>query len=382
MSKFDEKYFINDFPSSIATLDDVHRLLQAPVDHGAADLFITTNDYPTIQVNGRNKVILERKLNHTEVTFIAMKLAGKSAETALNSSECLNYAVSLPTGERRKFYRFRGNAISAQVELERGFRITLRKIETSPLPLEAIAMEDDIVTAMHQFDKGLVFFVGGTGTGKSTSLSSLIDSKARLEDSNMNLICVESPIETIYDQSEYPSSLVLQLEPHGKHVGTYVEAVENTLRMKSSHTLIGEARSAAEIEVALYAANTGQGVFTTLHANNLSTAIRRMIAMFEPNKKSLAQYDIIDLGYMFVAQDLIPTVDGKRVAIREYLINNDDIRENLREAKNIGPAMSEAIAQYGVSFVTSAREKLEQGIISEETFNRVRIRNEGAKNGG
>jgi Tfp pilus assembly pilus retraction ATPase PilT len=168
----------------------------------------------------------------------------------------------------------------------------------------------------------------------------------------------------------YPSSMCLQREI-GRECDSFVQGLMDSLRMTPTHSLVGEVRTKDEIELALMAANTGQGVVTTTHANNVATAARRLIAPFEDSQKAVVQGDLFDLGQMFLAQDLIPTLDGKRTPIREYIIMNSDIRERLVNAKNITSEMMRVLVEHGVTFEASARRRLEQGKISEAQYERV-----------
>ena len=142
--------------------------------------------------------------------------------------------------------------------MERTIRMTFRAINETPLPLDALSMEPEIVQAVEDLDKGIIFFVGPTGTGKSASMASLLEHKLTMPNAEMNLVTLEAPIEAVFKNERYKSSIAFQMEV-GRTIRTNTAGLDNMLRMKPTHMMIGEARADEEIETAIKAARSGHG---------------------------------------------------------------------------------------------------------------------------
>jgi defect-in-organelle-trafficking protein DotB len=366
--RFDSELFVSQHIPNISNRDHVNEVLRHATTVGASDIFFTTGVEPMMDLHGKKRVLLPRTLSQHEMDAVLTEVAGPGSDAVLlgGRKKEFSHNVSL---ERGKNIRFRGSAVPARINDSTGYRITLRTIPGKLPSVEDVDLEQEIIDQFLSFHKGLIVVIGATGTGKTTTLAALINHKLSQLDANMNLLTWENPIEFVYPMV-YPSSMCLQREI-GRECDSFVQGLMDSLRMTPTHSLVGEVRTKDEIELALMAANTGQGVVTTTHANNVATAARRLIAPFEDSQKAVVQGDLFDLGQMFLAQDLIPTLDGKRTPIREYIIMNSDIRERLVNAKNITSEMMRVLVEHGVTFEASARRRLEQGKISEAQYERV-----------
>jgi twitching motility protein PilU len=164
--------------------------------------------------------------------------------------------------------------------------------------------------------RGLMLFVGGTGSGKSTSLAALIDH--RNTNSGGHIITIEDPIEFVH---RHKRSVINQREV-GVDTLSYADALKNTLRQAPDVILIGEIRDRETMEHALAFAETGHLAISTLHANSANQALDRIINFFPEERRSQLLTDLASNLRAFVSQRLIPTVDGKRVAAIEILLNS------------------------------------------------------------
>jgi twitching motility protein PilU len=210
--------------------------------------------------------------------------------------------------------------------------------------------------------RGLVLFVGGTGSGKSTSLAALIDH--RNSNAAGHIITIEDPIEYVHPHKK---SIVSQREV-GVDTDNYQDALENTLRQAPDVILIGEIRTEETMEHALAFAETGHLCLSTLHANNASQALDRIINFFPEERHSQLLMDISLNLQAFISQRLIPTIDGKRVAAIEILLGTSMIKDLIMKGDidSIKEIMEKS-EELGMQTFDSHIYKLyKQGIISLE----------------
>ncbi len=366
--RFNSDFYMKGTIGHVANEGHVQSMLAHAHSIGASDIFFTTGVEPMVDLNGRKQVIMPKTLDQNEMDTVLNCTAGKGSDSVLlgGTKKEFSHYVAL---ERGKSIRFRGSAVPARMNDSLGYRITLRTIPGKIPTVDEVDLEPEIVNQFLQFKKGLIIVIGGTGTGKSTTLAAAINHMLMQADANMNLLTFENPVEFVYP-SAYPSSLCLQREI-GRECSSFVQGLMDSLRQTPTHSLVGEIRTKEEIELALMAANTGQGVLTTMHANSVITAARRVVAPFDDSQKAVIQGDLFELGQMFLAQDLLPTVDGKRTAIREWVVMDREIRNRLTEAKDLPQEMARVLIEKGVSFEASARKRLEQGKITEQQYERV-----------
>ena len=183
------------------------------------------------------------------------------------------------------------------------------------------------------------------------------------------MLTYESPIEFVYDMVESPTSIMSQSEIP-RHLPSFASGVRNALRRKPRLILVGEARDTETIAAVIEAALTGHPVYTTVHSNGVADAVRRMIATFPAEERHGRALDILETLRLVVWQRLAPSTDGKRVALREYLVFDDKIRDHL-VSKPVDLVASETrklLKKYGQPMVVDARAKFEEGILGERDF--------------
>ena len=260
------------------------------------------------------------------------------------------------------------NATACLVDGHDGMQLTLRTIPTTPPKLETMALPDNIIKALAP-QEGIVFITGATGSGKSTLLASVIRSLIELEDSNRKVLTYEAPIEFVYDEIPTISALVSQSEIP-RHLPSFSEGVRNALRRKPRLIMVGECRDAATISAALEAALTGHPVYTTLHTSGVAETMRRLVTSYSGEERLGRTIDILETIRLVIWQKLVPTVDGKRVALREYLIFDEEARDILLESdpNEITTTTRKLVRQRGQLMTHDAKNKFEQGIISEKTY--------------
>jgi twitching motility protein PilU len=209
---------------------------------------------------------------------------------------------------------------------------------------------------------GLILLVGGTGSGKSTSLASLIDH--RNTNSAGHIITIEDPVEFVHDHKK---SIVNQREV-GMDTDNYEDALQNTLRQAPDVILIGEIRSRETMEHALAFAETGHLCLSTLHANNANQALDRIINFFPEERHNQLLLDLSLNLRGIISQRLIPTVDGKRAAAIEVLIGSPRVKDLIKKGDidSLKEVMSKSAGQGMKTFDQALFELYQQGKISME----------------
>ncbi len=293
-------------------------LLRALVDNDGSDLFLTVKKPPCIKVNGRmmplTKSVLEAE--HLEDLILGSMTKAQRAEFE-DHLEC-NYAIS-----EDGIGRFRASAF-----IQRGnMGMVLRRIETIIPTTEELKLPA-MLNELSMKKRGMVIFVGATGTGKSTSLAAMIGYRNRNSDGH--IISIEDPIEYVH---RHDNCIITQREV-GIDTESFEVALKNTLRQAPDVILIGEVRSRDTMNYAVTFAETGHLCMCTLHANNANQAIDRILHFFPKEEQHRVLMDLSLNLRAIVAQQLVPTKDGKgRRAAVEILLNTPLASDHIRKGE-------------------------------------------------
>lgn len=349
---------------SIDTLNDI--LIHA-VKLGASDVTLQTGEPVIAEIYGRLVKITRRRASNTEVGDIINAIYGPNATSLLLSGKDIDthYEIRPNRSDR---YRFRINGTSCQVEGHDGIQITARTIPTDPPTLEAMQLPPEILSAITP-EQGVVYVTGATGSGKSTLLAAIIRNIAEDADSNRKVLTYEAPIEFVYDNVVKTSSVISQSEIP-RHLPSFAAGVRNALRRKPRLILVGEARDTETIGAVMEAAMTGHPVYTTLHSNGVAETVRRLVVTFPAEERQGRTIDIIETVRLIISQRLVPTVDGKRVALREYLVFDEKVRDILLETDitEITQKVRDLVRTHGKTMEQDAKEKFDAGVISERHY--------------
>ncbi len=318
-----EKYIYPNEPSRL-TLAELDKLLAYFVDLNASDITIQTNDKIMAEVYGNLYRVTSRELTNSEVGELLNGMYGANGTAQILSGKDVdtNYEVRPARGIR---FRFRVNATGCTVDGIEGIQITLRSIPLDPPKLADMELPERLENSLIPF-QGIVIVAGATGSGKSTLLASIM--REILETRHGKILSYEAPIEFVYDNVQSPHSSISQSEVP-LHLKDFPTAVRNAMRRKPKYILVGEARDAETIGAVVDAALTGHAVYTTVHSNGVADTMRRMVAAFPQEERYARMVDLLTLTRAIVWQTLVPTVTGKRVALREWLVLDADVREKL-----------------------------------------------------
>ena len=294
------------------------QLLQQMVDVNASDLFITVGMPASVKVNGELQPLDDQVLDEEQagaLVFGAMN--DKQQQEYREHKEC-NFAIAMDG-----VGRFR---ISAFWQRDKPGMVIRRIVTTIP-EVDALGLPP-VLKEVIMSKRGLVLFVGGTGTGKSTSLAALIGYRNR--NSRGHILTIEDPIEFVH---EHKKSIITQREV-GLDTESFDAALKSSLRQAPDVILIGEIRSQEIMEYALSFAETGHLCVATLHANNANQAIDRIMHLVPKEKHQKLQYDLALNLRAIVAQQLIQNREGNgRVAAIEVLLGSPTVAELIKKGE-------------------------------------------------
>jgi len=311
----------------------IHELLRAMIAKKASDLFITAGFPPAFKLDGKMTPVSNQSLTPQHTQELARSLMNdKQAQEFEATKEC-NFAINPPG-----IGRFRVNAFVQQARVG----IVLRTITTKIPKMEDLGLPP-VLKDVAMTKRGLVIMVGGTGSGKSTTLAAMIG--YRNENSHGHIITIEDPIEYVHD---HKNCLITQREV-GVDTDSWEAALKNTLRQAPDVILIGEVRERETMEHAIAFAETGHLCMCTLHANSANQALDRIINFFPEERRAQLLMDLSLNLKGLVSQRLIPLKDMKgRAAAIEILLNSPlisdlifkgevhEIKEIMKKSREMG----------------------------------------------
>lgn len=296
----------------------IEDLLKRIVKEGASDGFIAADAPPSIKVDGQIFPVTDRPLSDAEAEEMVLSTMREDQIEDFKKHNELNYAIA-----DEAIGRFRVSSF-----VQRGkCGLVVRRINTEIPTVDGLGLPP-IIKDLAMTKRGLVIFVGATGTGKSTSLASMVG--YRNQNSRGHIISIEDPIEYVH---EHAGCIITQREV-GMDTESFAVALKNTLRQAPDVILIGEVRTAETMMQALTFAETGHLCLCTLHANNANQALDRIQSFFPPEQHDQVWMDLsLNLKSM-LAQQLIPRADGNgRVPIVEVLLNSPLVADYIRKGE-------------------------------------------------
>jgi twitching motility protein PilU len=285
----------------------VFDLLRLMLSKKASDMFITAGFPPAMKIDGKMTPVSPQVLSAQQAREIARSIMNDKQTSEFDASNECNFAIGIPG-----VARFRVNAF-----VQRGsVGLVFRTITTKIPKLEDLGLPE-VLKEIVMSKRGLVIFVGGTGSGKSTSLAAMIG--YRNENSYGHIITIEDPVEFVHD---HKNCVITQREV-GVDTDNWHIALKNTLRQAPDVILIGEIRDRETMDYAIAFAETGHLCMATLHANSTNQALDRIINFFPEERRHQLLMDLSLNIRSIISQRLIPKIDGVgRVAAIEILINS------------------------------------------------------------
>ena len=341
--------------------------LKVLAEKGGSDLYLSTGARPSAKFSGVLTPLSKEPAPPGWVNSLAQEIMNEKQCLEFNEKPEMNLAISISD-----LGRFRVNIFKQRNEVS----MVIRNIVTQLPDADDLGLPQ-ILKKIIMNKRGLILFVGGTGSGKSTSLAALIDH--RNINSKGHIITIEDPVEYIHP---HKGCIVNQREV-GVDTDSFEDALKNTLRQAPDVILIGEIRDRETMEHAMAFSETGHLAISTLHANNANQALDRIINFFPEERRPQLLNDLSNNLQAFVSQRLIPTVDGKRCAAIEVLLNTSrirdlilkgdiqEIKEVMEKSENVGMRTFDAALFY---LYKDSKISLEEALKNADGENNLRLR--------
>lgn len=332
-------------------------LLEEVIKKKASDLHLQVGLPPMLRVDGAlTPVATASVLTEEAVESLIFAILDEDQKQILLKDKEFDFSFAF--GD---LGRFRVNAFH-----ERGnLAAALRLIPTDILTIEQLKLPE-VVNKFAEYPRGLVLVTGPTGSGKSTSLASLID-KINTERAT-HIITIEDPIEYTHKSKK---SVVVQREVH-YDTFSFSAALRSALRQDPDVVLLGEMRDLETIAAAITIAETGHLVFATLHTNSAAQSIDRMVDVFPPHQQAQIRTQLSNILMAICSQRLVPAIGGGRIAAAEILVANSAVRNIIREGKT---HQLEAVIQTGAEYGMQSMDKTLANLVHSGTITYEEARN-------
>lgn len=308
---------------------DIENLLITMTDLGVSDIKIQSGDYITVYYKRQWFPLTTRTLEHSEVEAILAHLAGAGSISHIGKGDEVDKAPEFfrPGGERQRV-RFRLNAIGSRVaSYDAGISMTLRSVPQKLPEIAAMKMSEELTQDMLP-TRGIVFMVGPTGSGKTTTIAACINERLK-ECPGPSIITYENPPEFAYDRTGLGNAPLVSQAHIGEHLKDWSRAGPTAMRRKADIILMGEVRQADEAEATMEMGITGHMVYSTLHADTPNEAIYRLVEMFPEGGRSAAASKLLGSLRVLCAQKLIKTLSGNVVPLRSWITFDAAMKDDL-----------------------------------------------------
>ena len=331
---------------------DIHQLLEAMIENGASDLHLHVGRAPSLRVSGSVVSIEGAALSPADTEALVQSITPPEQLERLKRDGGCDYGFSFHKKARFRVNVYRGKGVLGMV---------LRLIPAKMFTLEQLRLPPMIKDLLRR-PRGLILVTGPTGSGKSTTLASMIDWVNQNEDGH--IVTIEDPIEYYH---AHKNCVVTQREVHND-VPSFADGIRSALRQDPDVILIGEMRDLETIEAAVSAAETGHLVFGTLHTTGAARTVDRILDAFPAGARDQIRVQLASSVVAVISQCLLRTTDDKRVAAYEIMIRTDGIAAKIRENKTFQITSDiETGAARGMRTLDADLLALfSQGIIAEE----------------
>lgn len=353
------------------TLSDFENMLGAAFRGGISDVHCSSGDYVYFDLHGRLHRASNRRLSDADMKSLVTQLADESALGVLNGGEPINRAITIMPASpqlRGTSYRWRLNCVKARIgKLLNGFQLTMRSIPDTPPELSTLNLPQNLLDNLFP-KKGLCLVVGPTGSGKTTKLFSALRFIAET-DPNMKIMTAEEPVEFTFEHVKCVGPIPSQVEI-GIDLPSYGKAISEFMRRKGNIFLIGECRKRDELQELVNAALSGHMTYSTLHAGSVEETVHRIVNMFPSEDQAAIASSLLGVLKIVVAQILVPSIDGKRRAAREWLVFDHTLIERMSETHfSDWPRMiRKSVFERGNSMLHSVYALYAEGAIAEDVF--------------
>ena len=346
---------------------EMQELLNVMVDKEASDLYLTVARPPMYRIDGKIQPVGDHSFTPHELETLVKSVMNESQLREYGENMEMNMAMSLPGVSRFRVNIFRQRGSAGMV---------VRRVKAEVSSLAELGLPD-ILKEITMSKRGLVLVVGATGSGKSTTLAAMVDHRNATESGH--IITIEDPIEFVH---RHKQSIITQREV-GFDTHSFQAALKNTLRQAPDVILIGEIRDTETMEAAVTFAETGHLCLGTLHSNNANQAIERIMNFFPLGRHAQIYLQLSLNLRSIISQRLIPSLDGKRVAALEILMDTPRIRDLIRkgDVDILKEAMEQGVQEGCQTFdqalfmlYKEGQISFDQALINADSANNLRLK--------
>lgn len=341
---------------------------------GASRIAFQTGHSVWVAIHGRNHRVTRSVTDEIDFSHIVNHLYGADGMARLQGGYDLDTAYAIQI-DRSTRLRFRLNATSTRTARRDGGNVVLRPIADMPPPLSVQRVEQGILDA-YRPRQGMVIVSGATGSGKSTLIAGMTVAKLMDLEGNFNIVEGAAPVEFLLERVRGPSSTINQTEIP-RDLPSFAAFVRGAMRREPTDIIVGECRDSETMDAAIQAAISGHVLTTTIHANDVALTMQRIASLCPPAERENLVSAVAQSLRLVINQRLAPSTDGKRTALREYLVFDADLRSQfLRTEPGAWPGLTRrAVEEQGQSYREAIDRALDEGRISEQTaaFERLQV---------
>jgi defect in organelle trafficking protein DotB len=349
------------------TIDHVDELLMYCVKNQSSDISLQTDRPAYGEIHGHLYPLTAKPLDPADLNTIMTKLYGLDAAAKLAAAKDLDLSYEIRLDRFTKV-RFRVNITAIQTKGRDGASITMRVMPNQPPTMKDLGIEQEIIDNFSP-RQGLICVTGPTGSGKSTLLAAGMRMLIEREGGCGKMLTYEAPIEYTYDAITNPQSLVSQTEIP-RHLPNFAAGVRNALRRKPAIILVGESRDRETVAASIEAGQTGHAVYTTAHTMGVSSTLRRLVSVFEPGERNERAGALMETLRMIITQALVPRATGGRIALREFMVFDDVVREELLDMpqERWSNRVQQMLPDRGQTIQKAAKIAFESGQIDRKYY--------------
>ncbi|MET3132796.1 defect-in-organelle-trafficking protein DotB [Oxalobacteraceae bacterium GrIS 1.11] len=348
------------------------RFLKHCADHGASDILVQGGDYAWCEIHGRQRQASTHTIKQGQLPALIGAIWQAEVESNVRAGRGADRSLELCGDEvgleRGKTIRFRCNFIQARIgRLDEAYSITMRTIPTELPDIAAMGIEPDLFEAFYP-GMGLVLVCGPTGSGKTT-LQAAVYAHAGKAMPDRKVITYEDPIEFVLGGAHWKGPQPAQSQI-GRDIGNFALGLRNAMRRKPSIIGIGEARDLETVDAMIEAGLTGHLCYATVHTESVAETVNRIIQVYPPAQQSAVASRLIGALRVIVVQRLLKSCDGRRKAIREYVVFDRELRNELEGVSHEqwGPMLRRHLERAHATLDDKAWELYRSGEIGKGEF--------------
>ena len=352
------------------TAKELDRLLSWINFQGASDIVFDPHQGVVINTYGNLSKVSKRIPSNEEIVDLIEQIyASPTVRHLLENFKEVDFAYVCEQGDR-----FIVNATPIQSDPDSTIILSLRPAASTPPDLSQVY--EDMPAALYSSlfpHQGMVLVSGQAGSGKTTLISSIIKELATTQ-SGRKVVMYESPIEYSYNEIPTDHVNIITQTDIAKAGLSYPQAIRNSLRRRPSIIVLGETRDGETLGEAVTAAMTGHTLYTTVHSNDVPSAIRRQLMSFDASERAARFIDLISVLRVVVCTRLVPATNGTRVALHESLVFSDELVDEIIDTgiESMTQTVRKAITRQRTSFLDDALDKYKSGKISAATLEKIK----------